>query len=32
MPKSAQPKTSCHKHHRGTCKDCKKAMKPIHKK
>ena len=32
MPKSAQHKTSCHKHHRGTCKDCKKAMKPIHKK
>ena len=24
--------TSCHKHHRGTCKDCKKLAKPHLKK
>ena len=31
--KSLKPiKTSCHKHHRGTCKDCKKLAKPHLKK
>ena len=24
--------TSCHKHHRGTCKDCKKQVKPLPRK
>ena len=23
---------SCHKHHRGTCKDCKKQVKPLPRK
>ena len=32
-PKTVKPqKPSCHKHHRGTCKDCKKLAKPHLKK